>query len=140
MDRTVNHWKLVKKNIVLEENKLKQEEIKINEVDEQKIGKWGRVREEYIGKNKVLVNDIGDHGDTVINSNHGVRDGAKSSLKMSFFNVVKEATETEKKKKERPSLLKFLEKFDSVDIPESVTPNPYHSFRQLYISEGLKVV
>ena len=122
MDRNTNHWKLVK-NTVIEENKVKEhEQSNLNDVDEKKDGKWSRVREEYIGKNKVIVNDIGDY-DSIINT--------KPSLKTSFFNVVKEATEKEKKRKERPSLLKFLEKFDSVDIPESVTPNPYHSFRSV---------
>ena len=81
--------------------------------------RWGKVREEYIGKDKVIVNDIQESETDPFNA------AAKPS---SFFSVVKEATAVEKKKKERPSLMKFLEKFDSVDLPESVTPNPPHCF------------
>ena len=130
MDGNTN-WKVVKNNLI-EESKIREQKEAIIHNDEKSLGKWSKVREEYIGKNKVIVNDISDHDDTFINTNNGVREGVKSSLKMSFFNVVKEATEKEKKKKERPSLLKFLEKFDSVDIPESVTPNPSHSFRSVW--------
>ena len=126
MDKRTNNWKVVKNNLIVENKNKEQEEVIMKHNEEMKLGNWSKVREEYIGKNKVIVNDIGDHDDKV---NSGVREGAKPRSKMSFFNVVKEATEKEKKKKERPSLLKFLEKFDSVDIPECVTPNPSHSFR-----------
>ena len=82
--------------------------------------RWGRVREEYVGKSRVLVNDVSSES-------AGNRDGTKSDF-VSFFNVVKEASAVEKKKKERPTLLKFLQKFDSVDLPESVTPNASQGF------------
>ena len=88
--------------------------------------RWARVREECIGKDKILVNDINEDGNSdvkVIKT-----ETVKPTNKVSFFNVVKEASAVEKIKKERPSLLKFLSKFDSVDAPESVTPNPSHCF------------
>ena len=89
--------------------------------------RWGRVREEYVGKSKVLVNDVSSE-------NAGNRDGTKSDF-VSFFNVVKEASAVEKKKKERPTLLKFLQKFDSVDLPESVTPNASQGFSHFESNE-----
>ena len=92
-------------------------------------GGWGRLREEYVGRQKVIVNDIGDF------ANPGEKAGGNISLK-SFFNVVKEASAVDKKKKERPTLLKFLEKFDSVDFPESVTPNRLPGFSHFEYDQG----
>ena len=89
-----------------------------------KTNKWGLLREAYID-NSVIVNDVNqqsDTGDVSTEANTADRGN------ITFFNVVKEAVKKEKVKKERPSLLKFLEKFEGVDIPESVTPNPYESF------------
>ena len=92
-------------------------------------GGWGRLREEYVGRQKVIVNDIGGL------ANPGEKAGGNRSLK-SFFNVVNEASAVEKKKKERPTLLKFLEKFDSVDFPESVTPNLLPGFSHFECDPG----
>ena len=90
---------------------------------------WGRLREEYVGRQKVIVNDIGGI------ESIGKNGGNNKSLK-SFFNVVREASAVEKKKKERPTLLKFLEKFDSVEIPESVTPGLQPGFSHFECDQG----
>ena len=94
---------------------------------------WGRLREEYVGRQKVIVNDIGG----LDNPNEGIGKtaGGNKSL-VSFFNVVREASAVEKKRKERPTLLKFLEKFDSVDIPESVTPGVQPGFSHFECDQG----
>ena len=47
---------------------------------------------------------------------------------MAFFNVVKEASAVEKMIKEKPTLEKFLEKYNSHHLPESVTPNAQPGF------------
>ena len=94
---------------------------------------WGRLREEYVGRQKVIVNDIGGFD----GPNEGIeKNGGNASLK-SFFNVVREASAVEKKKKERPTLLKFLEKFDSVDFPESVTPGLEPGFSHFECDQGI---
>ena len=87
--------------------------------------RWAKVREEYIGKDKILVNDVKEDGNNILNV---TKSETVKPTKMSLFSVVKEASAVEKKKKERPSLMKFLAKFDSVDLPESITPNPSHCF------------
>ena len=121
----MNRWKLVQKNIQnINEEKTHTDEEQVDEKLTRPKG-WGKVREEYVGKNKVIVNDVNHDCEA------NVEDEADKQLpfnKMSFFNVVKEAAATEKKKKERPSLLKFLEKFDSVELPQSETPNPSQEF------------
>ena len=98
-----------------------------------KSNKWGLVREAYIDNNSVIVNDL-NHDSTEENT---AENRGKSGVdNMTFFNVVKEAVKKEKGRKERPSLLKFLEKFEGVDIPESVTPNPYENFSHFEEAEG----
>ena len=95
-----------------------------------KNNKWGLLREAYIDNNSVVVNDVDQQphtGDVGTQGGNGA-DGGNTADSMTFFNVVKEAVKKEKVKKERPSLMKFLEKFEGVDIPESVTPNPHESF------------
>ena len=87
-----------------------------------KNNKWGLLREAYID-NSVIVNDLNQQAHTGDDTST-----ADTGGNMTFFNVVKEAVKKEKVKKERPSLSKFLEKFEGFDIPESVTPNPYESF------------
>ena len=96
-----------------------------------KTNKWGLVREAYIDNNSVIVNDLNHQG-----TEGNTAEIENSLYTMTFFNVVKEAVKKEKGKKERPSLLKFLEKFEGVDIPESVTPNPYESFSHFEEAEG----
>ena len=95
-----------------------------------KNNKWGLLREAYIDNNTVFVNDLQHEGNTPETKNRGDKNT------MTFFNVVKEAVKKEKVKKERPSLLKFLEKFEGVDIPESVPPIPYESFSHFEEAEG----
>ena len=87
-----------------------------------KNNKWGLLREAYID-NSVIVNDLNQQAHTGDDTST-----ADTGGNMTFFNVVKEAVKKEKVKKERPSLSKFLEKFEGFDIPESVTPNPYENF------------
>ena len=94
------------------------------------------MREEYVGRQKVIVNDIG--GFDGPNEGFGKNGGNNKSLK-SFFNVVREASAVEKKKKERPTLLKFLEKFDSVDFPESVTPGLQPGFSHFECDQGINM-
>ena len=91
-----------------------------------KNNKWGLLREAYID-NSVIVNDLNQQAHTGDDRSAGANT-ADTRGNMTFFNVVKEAVKKEKVKKERPSLMKFLEKFEGVDIPESVTPNPYENF------------
>ena len=94
--------------------------------------KWSLVKEAYVGSSNILVNQINDspdHGNSSEQKTEG--NEHKKENKFTFLNVVKEAVKKdreESKKKERPSLLKFLEKFEDVDIPESVTPNPNSTF------------
>ena len=92
-----------------------------------KNNKWGLLREVYID-NSDIVNDLNQQAHTGDDTSSTEANTADTGGNMTFFNVVKEAVKKEKVKKERPSLLKFLEKFEGVDIPESVTPNPYDSF------------
>ena len=92
-----------------------------------KNNKWGLLREAYID-NSDIVNDLNQQAHTGDDTSSTEANTADTGGNMTFFNVVKEAVKKEKVKKERPSLLKFLEKFEGVDIPESVTPNPYESF------------
>lgn len=91
-----------------------------------KTNKWGLLREAYID-NSVIVNDLNQQAHTGDDSS-AEANTADTRGNMTFFNVVKEAVKKEKVKKERPSLSKFLEKFEGFDIPESVTPNPYENF------------
>ena len=90
------------------------------------------MKEAYVGSSNILVNQINDspdHGNSSEQKTEG--NEHKKGNKFTFLNVVKEAVKKDKeesKKKERPSLLKFLEKFEDVDIPESVTPNPNSTF------------
>ena len=91
-----------------------------------KNNKWGLLREAFID-NSVIVNDLNQQAHTGDDSS-AEANTADTRGNMTFFNVVKEAVKKEKVKKERPSLSKFLEKFEGFDIPESVTPNPYESF------------
>ena len=92
---------------------------------------WSIVRESYIGNNSIIVNHIKEHSDDdTQESCHSENEGILDK-KFTFLNVVKEAVKKDRedsKKKERPSLLRFLEKFEGVDIPESLTPNPNESF------------
>lgn len=95
--------------------------------------RWGRLRGEYVGRQKVIVNDIGGFENP---NARVVKAGGENKSMKSFFSVVREASAVEKKKKERPTLLKFLEKFDSVEFPESVTPNP-PSFSHFNCDQGI---
>ena len=114
-----NNWKLVQGNLESINKGTKSTEEKQNNSIDEKQSNWKKVRQEYVGKSKVIVNDV----------NMNAEAETKADLnKMSFFNVVKEAAATEKRKKERPSLMKFLEKFDSVELPESETPIPSQGF------------
>ena len=89
------------------------------------------MREAYIDNNRVIVNDLNQDSTEGNTAKIG-----KSVKNMTFFTVVKEAVMKEKGKKERPSLLKFLEKFERIEIPESVTPNPYETFSHFEEAEG----
>ena len=114
-----NNWKLVQGNLESINKGTKSTEEKQNNSIDEKQSNWKKVHQEYVGKSKVIVNDV----------NMNAEAETKADLnKMSFFNVVKEAAATEKRKKERPSLMKFLEKFDSVELPESETPIPSQGF------------
>ena len=76
-----------------------------------KNNKWGLLREAYIDNNTVVVNDVDQQnhtGDVGTQGGNGA-DGGNTADSMTFFNVVKEAVKKEKVKKERPSLMKFLE-------------------------------
>ena len=64
--------------------------------------RWGRVREEYVGKSKVLVNDVSSES-------AGNRDGTKSDF-VSFFNVVKEASAVEKMLANRDNIYRNVAK------------------------------
>ena len=92
---------------------------------------WSIVRESYIGNNSIIVNHLKEHTDDDTEESYDSETQRIVDKKFTFLSVVKEAVKKERedsKKKERPSLLRFLEKFEGVDIPESVTPNPNESF------------
>ena len=126
-------WKTVRKHVETRDFAAAVETVSTStdgdSVTEARPRGWGRLREEYVGRQKVIVNDIGGF------EGSGKNGGNNKSLK-SFFNVVREASAVEKKKKERPTLLKFLEKFDSVDFPESVTPNLLPGFSHFECDPG----
>ena len=87
----------------------------ITELEEkQELLGWDLLRHKLIGGNNTFDNDMG---------HVKVKKKCNPFYAMAFFNVVKEATAVEKKKKERPTLEKYLEKFDSCHPPESATPN-----------------
>ena len=129
MESGKSKWKTVRKR--LEEKNLEatfesiSTDVDVDSLEAPRPRGWGRVRKEYVGRQRVIVNDILDIDKNNIEGNERTNKALKSK---SFFNVVREASAVEKKKKERPTLLKFLEKFDSVDIPESVTPNVQPGF------------
>ena len=109
-----------------------------------KLNKWGLVRQAF-------VKDTKPYEDGKLESIHSLTFGSnlryidepddletieyaqkqgdvrKEDKKMSFFKAVTEAKklncEGSKAKRERPTLLKFLDKFKTIDIPEDITPN-----------------
>ena len=90
----------------------------INEEKRELLG-WDLLRHTFKSYNNTFDNDKGnDIKERKRNPFYG----------MTFFNVVKEASAVEKMKKDRPTLEKFLEKYDSHHIPESVTPNARSGF------------
>lgn len=93
----------------------------INEYKEKRelLG-WDLLRHKFKKSNNTFENDEGND----------IKERKKNPFYgMTFFNVVKEASAVEKMKKERPTLEKFLEKYDSHHmIPESVTPNAQSGF------------
>ena len=76
---------------------------------------WDLLRDKFKGRSKTFDNE---------------QKKKNPFYTLTFFNVVKEASAVEKIKKEKPTLEKFLEKFDSCDLPPPpcVTPNAQSGF------------
>ena len=108
MNLEQSKWKTVRRHVEAKDFGAALESVSTStdgdSVTEARPRGWGRLREEYVGRQKVIVNDIGG----LDNPNEGIgKNGGNKSL-VSFFNVVREASAVEKKRKERPTLLKFL--------------------------------